>query len=89
MTEVNYLYLKPNLDLYLKPNLDLYLKLSLDLYLKLSLDLYLKLSLDLYLKLSLDPYLFFFNIRLYYTIYNTAHAASRLWRYSSIYINPF
>ena len=26
---------------------------------------------------------------LYYTTYNTAHAASRLWRYSSIYINPF
>ena len=25
---------------------------------------------------------------LYYTTYNTAHAASRLWRYSSIYMNP-
>jgi len=30
----------------------------------------------------------FFYIQLYYTTYNTAHAASGLWRYSSIYINP-
>jgi hypothetical protein len=28
-------------------------------------------------------------IRLYYTTYNTTHAASGLWRYSSIYMNPF
>src|SRR6266568_9553493 len=27
----------------------------------------------------------FFLYPLYYTTYNTAHAASRLWRYSSIY----
>jgi hypothetical protein len=33
-------------------------------------------------------FFFFFYIQLYYTIYNTAHAASRLWRYSSIYMNP-
>ena len=25
---------------------------------------------------------------LYYTTNNTAHAASRLWRYSSMYMNP-
>jgi len=30
----------------------------------------------------------FFLYPLYYTKYNTAHAASRLWRYSSIYMNP-
>jgi len=30
----------------------------------------------------------FFLYPIYYTIYNTAHAASRLWRYSPIYINP-
>ena len=33
-------------------------------------------------------YIFFIFI-LYYTTYNTAHAASKLWRYSSIYMNPF
>jgi len=34
-------------------------------------------------------FLFFILYPLYYTMYNTTHAASRLWRYSSIYINPF
>ena len=33
-------------------------------------------------------FLFFILYPLYYTKYNTAHAASRLWRYSSIYMNP-
>ena len=33
-------------------------------------------------------FLFLFFNPLYYTTYNTAHAASRLWRYSSIYMNP-
>ena len=30
----------------------------------------------------------FFLYPLYYTTYNAAHAASMLWRYSSIYMNP-
>ena len=34
-------------------------------------------------------YIIFFLSPLYYTMDNTAYAASRLWRYSSIYINPF
>jgi len=34
-------------------------------------------------------FIFIFLGPLYYTTYNTAHAASRLWRYSSIYMNPF
>ena len=33
-------------------------------------------------------FLFLFLYPLYYTTSNTAHAASRLWRYSPIYMNP-
>ena len=40
-------------------------------------------------KLSRECFLIFnFLYPLYYTTYNTAHAASRLWRYGSIYMNP-
>ena len=34
------------------------------------------------------PIFYFLLNLLYCTTYNTAHAASRLWRYSSIYMNP-
>ena len=35
-----------------------------------------------------QDFYFYFLYPLYCTTYNTAHAASRLWRYSSIYMNP-
>jgi hypothetical protein len=37
---------------------------------------------------GIDHLSFFFLYLLYYTTYNTTYAASRLWRYSPIYMNP-